>query len=86
MMEINIFQELFLSTEIWGYLGPLALVACGLFLVQREKVLFIFVLIVEWLFAYHYLELIATTPGYAWHAVILLLGSLFTLVYPLWDR
>lgn len=86
MMEINIFQELFLSTEVWGYLGPLALVAIGLLLVKREPVLFIFVLIIEWLFAYNYLTLVSSTPAYAWHGFILILGSLFTLVYPAWNR
>lgn len=85
-MEINVFQELFMSTSVWGYLGPLALVALGLFLVKKESVLFIFVLIVEFLFAYNYLALVGSTPAYAWHGFIMILGALFTLVYPVWSR
>lgn len=86
MLEINIFQELFMSTEVWGYLGPLALVVAGLFFVKKERVLFIFFFLIDALFAYNYLQLISTDGLYIWHSIIMLFGALFTLVYPLWGR
>jgi len=74
MQEINIFNELFLSTEIWGYFGPVALVVIGYLLVQKDKPLGIFMIIVDSLIAYHYLTLVDATPGYWWHSIIMILG------------
>ncbi len=73
-MEINIFNELFLSTEIWGYFGPLGLVVIGYLLIQKAKALGIFMVIVDSLVISHYLTLVAATPNYWWHIIILLLG------------
>lgn len=74
MQEINIFEELFLSLEIWGYFGVLSLVVIGYLLIQKEKGLGIFMIIVDSLVASRYLELVAETPDYWWHIFILILG------------
>ena len=86
MQEINIFNELFLSLEMWGYLGPFALVFIGYVLTKKEKFLGVLWFVVECLFVARYLALIDATPDYWWHIFILLLGGLFTCVYPLLDR
>ena len=74
MQDINWFDELFLSTEMWGYFGPLALVVIGWLLTKKEKPLGIFMIIVDSLVIAQYLALVAVTPDYWWHIIILLLG------------
>ena len=82
----NIFFELFLSTQLWGYFGPLALVILGYYIAKKEVFLGILWFVVECLFIAQYLALVSATPDYWWHVYILLLGGLFTCVYPLWGR
>ena len=82
----GILYDLFLSTEVWGYFGPMAIVIVGYFLVRKDIILGIFWFIVECLFIANYISLVAATPAYWWHIFILLLGGLFTLIYPIIDR
>ena len=70
----NIFELLFLSTEMWGYLGPVGLVVIGFLLTKKERSLGIFMIIVDSLLIAQYLALIEATPEYWWHVIILLLG------------
>ena len=86
MQDINWFSELFLSLDMWGYLGPIGLVIIGYALAEKDKTLGIFWFIVECLFVAHYLDLVAATPQYWWHIFIILLGGLFTCVFPLITR
>jgi len=83
---INIFYELFLTNNMWGYLGVIGLVIIGYFLTKREKFLGVLWFVVECLFVAQYLALVDAHPGYWWHIFILLLGGLFTCVYPLLNR
>jgi len=71
---MNIFFELFLSSNMWGYLGPIGLVVIGYLLIQKEKALGIFMIIIYSLVISHYLSLVDTNPGYWWHTIILILG------------
>lgn len=80
------FLDLFLSTEMIGYIGPLALVVTGWWLVKKDKGLGIIAFIVESLFLAQYLALVEATPDYWWQIFILFFGMLFTVVFPLWDR
>ena len=82
----NIFYEMFLSLQLWGYFGPLALVIIGYILTKKELILGILWFVVECLFIGQYLLLVSATPDYWWHIFILLLGGSFTCVYPLWGR
>jgi uncharacterized membrane protein len=63
-----------LSLEISGYFGPLALVVIGYLLIKQDKALGIFMFIVDSLVIWHYLTLVADTPDYWWHIIILILG------------
>ena len=54
----NIFYQLFLSTELYGYFGPLALVVAGFIITKKEKGLGIFFIIVDSLVTAQYLSLI----------------------------
>lgn len=74
-MELNLFEELFLSSEMWGYFGVLAIVILGYFVINREKGLAIFFIIVDSLLIANYLA-IASYELYFWQVIILLLGVL----------
>ena len=80
MQDINWFSELFLSTELWGYFGPLGLVVIGYLLTKKDKPLGIFMFIVDSLVISHYLTLVDATPDYWWHIFILLLGVILCIV------
>ena len=73
MQEINIFEQLFLTTEIWGIFGPLTLVVAGFFITQKEKGLGILFIIVDSIIVYQYLQLV-NYELYLWHVIILILG------------
>jgi len=70
----DFFNELFLSTEISGYFGPLGLVIIGLFITKKEKSLGIFMIIAYSLLIAQYFTLIEATPDYWWQVIILMLG------------
>ena len=82
----SMFYQLFFSLNMWGYLGPIALVVIGYLLTKKEKNLGIFVIIVESLIIAQYLALIEATPDYWWNVIILLLGGLLTIGQWISDR
>jgi hypothetical protein len=86
LQDVNLFYELFLSTEMWGYLGPFLVVYIGYLLAKKDLFLTVLWFVVECLLVANYLTLVAETPGYWWHIFILMLGGLFTCLYPMFDR
>lgn len=82
MQEITDLSEIFLSTELWGYFGPLALLCIGYILTQKEKALGIFFFIVDMLVIAQYLDLVSVTPDYWWHIIILIFGVI-SLIGPM---
>lgn len=86
MQEINILEEVFLSTEMFGYIGPLALVLAGYYLTQKDKYLGIFMFIIDCLFVAQYLDLVTATPYYWWHIIIILLGGILFCLFPLLSK
>ena len=68
------FEELFLSTGIWGLFGPLALVVISYILTKREKPLGIFFIVVDSIVIWQYFQLIGATPEYWWNIFILIFG------------
>ncbi len=85
MMQTD-FIDLFTSTDMIGYIGPMALVVLGYYMVKKDKGLGVIAFIVQSLFIAQYLELVGATPDYWWHIFILIFGMLFTVVFELWDR
>ena len=81
----GIFYELFLSTSLWSYFGPLGLVIGGYLLTQKEKALGIFMIIVDSLVIWHYITLVSATPDYWWHIIILVLG-VFQLTFQTFSK
>ena len=86
MMFQTDFLDLFLSTELIGYIGPLAMITLGYFAAKKDKGLGVIWFMVESLMAAQYLDLLEATPDYWWQIFILILGGLFTLLIPLMDR
>jgi hypothetical protein len=70
----TLIYEIFFSLEMWGYLGPVALVIIGYIVTKKDKALGIFMFIVECLVMAQYLALVDATPNYWWQIIILLLG------------
>lgn len=81
----GIFYDMFLSTELWGYFGPLALVISGWLITKKEKNLGIFFIIVDFLVMAQYFALVEATPDYWWHIIILLLGVI-VCIFQMVDR
>ena len=82
----SLFYQLFLGLNMWGYLGPIVIVIGGYLVMVKNRNLGIIWLIVEYLIMAHYFTLLEATPGYWWHIVILLLGSLSTCFYVVGKR
>jgi hypothetical protein len=75
----TVLEELFLSTEIYGLLGPLALVILGLVLSQKDKGLSIIFIIVDSVVIWQYLNM-DNYELYLWHSIILLLGVIMCML------
>jgi hypothetical protein len=81
----DLFYEVFLSTEISGYFGPLALVVIGYFLAKKDRTLGVLWVVVESLIIAQYFALLDATPDYWWHIIILLMGVIIS-TFQLMDR
>jgi hypothetical protein len=77
--------DLFFSTELWGYFGPLALVVVGFIVAKNEKGLGILFIIIESIAIWTYLQLVTGTPYYWWHIIILILGVILC-TFQMWKR
>ncbi len=77
---------LFFSVEMWGYLGPMAIVIGGYFVMTKNKNLGVVWFVVECLIMAQYFALLEATPDYWWHIIILLIGGLSTGLYSLGKR
>ena len=79
MMEIDILQQLFFSTEIYSYFGPLIFIVASIFIVQKERVTYLFFLVVESLITYQYFTLISSNGWFIWHAYLMLFAIIVGL-------
>ena len=81
MQEINIFEEMFLSTDIWGWFGPLAIIVVSFLILTNRKLkpLGILFIILEFLTISIYFDLVEATPWYWWNIIILLLGIIICI-------
>lgn len=81
----DLFYELFLSTEIFGYFGPLAIVIIGYLIAKKEKTLAVLWVVVQTLIIAQYFALLEATPDYWWQIIILLMGVIIS-AFQLVDR
>ena len=70
----SMFYQLFFSLNMWGYLGPIALVIVGYIASKKDRFIGLVFIIVKSLIIAIYLTLVTATPGYWWHVFILILG------------
>jgi len=71
---INIFYDLFLTTDLWGLFGPLGLVVISYFMIKKARPLGIFFIIVDSVILAQYFALVDATPFYWWQIFVLILG------------
>lgn len=79
MMQIDILNQLFFSTEIYSYFGPLIFIVASIFIVQKERVTYLFFFIIEALITFRYLELISSNGWYIWHAYLMVFAIIVGL-------
>jgi hypothetical protein len=79
-------EQWFYSVEVWGYLGPLALVIVGYLLTKSNKNLGIAWFVFLALVTTQYLGLMAAEPRYLWHVLFLIGGGFLGCVLPQLDR
>lgn len=72
--------DIFLDTTFYGWIGPIFIVLMGYACVKAHKGLGVLWFVVQCLFMASYFELVATTPAYWWHILLILFGGLFTLI------
>jgi len=82
----SMFYQLFFSVNMWGYLGPFALIGVGYILASKDKTLGLLCFIVQSLVIANYLTLVEATPDYWWHIFILLIGCIITISQSLGSR
>ncbi len=84
MQSINWFDELFYSVELWGYLGPLAMVLIGAKLTKEDKNIgAMWYIIMLFMTLYFYLPDITT---YYIQVFIMILGGAITCIMPQLSR
>ena len=78
---INWFYELFYSVEIWGFLGPAAVVMIGWAIAKKDKQLGMFWFILELIMiGTFYAPRLPVEGAYLYHMLILLIGGFLTCV------
>ena len=86
-MSDNMFYQIFLSTEIWGWFGPLIIIGVSSIILTNKKLkpLGILFIILEFLIISQYFELVGETPWYWWNIIIMLLGMIIC-VGQMWSK
>jgi len=87
IVETGFLYDLFLSTGLFGWFGPIGLIIISFIILQNRKYkpLGIFIIILESLITAYYLTLVEATPWYWWNVIIMLLGIL-TCIGQMWKR
>jgi hypothetical protein len=81
---LDLLNELFLSTELWGLLGPLAIVLFGAKLTKEDKNLGVmWYIVILFMTLFTYLPDIVT---YTVHTFIMLGGGALTCIVPQLSR
>lgn len=72
----DLFNQLFLSTGVWGYIGVLAIIVASLLFAKAVKHSYIFLIPLQVLMSIEYLTL---GSSYFWHIILLVSGATVTL-------
>lgn len=82
MQDPNYLQELFYSTEVWGYLGVFGMIFLAFMISKKSKALGIIWWVIMIIMAIDYMNMIASTGYYSLHAILLFFGGLIALFIP----
>lgn len=82
MQEIHWLDEIFLSTDLWGWFGPVILIVVSFIILSNKKTkpLGIIFLVIQILVLSIYLDLVEATAWYWWNIIIMVLGFLICIV------
>lgn len=75
----DLFNQLFYSTDVWGFLGIAVVLGIFLLLVTKIKGSFVIFCPILMLMAVDYLQRADVTPHFVWHFIISVIG-LFMLL------
>ena len=82
MQDPNYLNELFYSTEVWGYLGVFGMVFLAFIIAKKNKFAGVLWYIIMVIMGIDYLNLITDSGYYSLHAIILFFGGLVALFVP----
>ena len=84
MQDINLFEELFYSVEIWGLLGPAVLITITYLATKKDHGLGLIWYLISTLGAFmFYMPMSIDNAFFTWHLLIIVFGGflVFTLEY-----
>lgn len=73
----DLFNQLFLSTDPWGLIGPLIVIVGSLLFAAKVKYSWLFLASFQVLMVISYVNL---GTSYSYHVVLLLFGAVFTVI------
>jgi len=85
IQDVNLLEELFYSSSVWGYLGPVAFVTIGYFVAKKNEALGLLWYVVCLLMSATYIGLLGITPNYIWNVLILVFGGGVACITPILD-
>ena len=78
-MMTTALEELFLNTDLIGYIGPFAVIVVCALVMSKRKDLGLVCFLFEVLLIAQYLTLVDANKEYWWHIFLLLVGGVFPL-------
>lgn len=76
---LDLFRQLFLSAEVWTYLGILGVVIIALLFSYKVKGVFPFCFLVLTLMGIMYFDEVTAGGFFIWHIVIAMLGAVMCI-------
>lgn len=74
----DLFNQLFYSEEVWGYMGVIGIAVLALIVTAKEPKAFPFLVMLQALMMITYFDHIAAGGYFVWHIIILLIGAFMT--------
>lgn len=78
---LDLFEQLFYSTEVWGFIGIAGIIAFFFLVTYKVKYVFPFFVLILAFMGVQYVGMVAETAFYIWHFIFLIVGALFLMVF-----
>ena len=82
MQDPNYLNELFYSTEVWGYLGVFGMIFLAFIIGRKNKFAGVIWYVIMIIMAIDYLGMITASGYYSLHAIFLIFGGLLAIFFP----